>query len=167
MSYWPGVYPWTRSPRVFATGCENPFAYGEGNGWAWAVHAMHNWDAKDYDDVDYNAMCPNGAEIVVFVTEPCSAKGFPPAFAYHQDGRLILRFSFEDLQQRVGENPDHLSPELLAANLIGPQAGCGQQDDHGHDCFDHYYDDHGRLVKVIAGYFALPSPPLSPEVTAK
>ncbi|MET7921739.1 hypothetical protein ABZU45_39300 [Streptomyces avermitilis] len=144
-----------------------PLVYGEANGWAWAVHDMHNWDAEDYDDVDYNGMCPKSAEIVVFVTEPCSAKAFPPAFEYHRDGRTILCFSFEDIQQRVGENPDHLSPELLAANLIGPTAECGQQGDDGHDCFDHHYDDHERLVTVIADYFALPSPPLSAEVTAK
>ncbi|MFE2037451.1 hypothetical protein ACFXBB_30200 [Streptomyces scopuliridis] len=144
-----------------------PLAYGEANEWAWAVHDMHNWDAEDYDDVDYSSMCPDGAEIVVFVTEPCSAKAFPPAFAYHRDGRTILWFSFEDVQQRVGENPDYLSPELLAANLIGPTAECGQQGDDSHDCFDHHYDDHERLVTVIAEYFALPSPPLSAGVTAK
>ncbi|MFF2327682.1 MULTISPECIES: hypothetical protein [unclassified Streptomyces] len=146
-----------------------PLASGEADGWAWAVHDMHNWDIEDYDDVEYGALCPNGAEIVVFVTEPCSVKGFPPAFEYYRDGRLILRFNFEDLGQRVGANPDYLSPELLAADLIGPRAGCGQGDDPGHDCFD----DHGgcddrddrddeRLVKVITDYFALPSPPLSP-----
>lgn len=55
-----------------------PLAAGQANGWAWAVHDMHNWEAEDYDDVDYGGMCPDGAEIVVFVTEPCSAKGFLP-----------------------------------------------------------------------------------------
>ncbi|WP_406390709.1 hypothetical protein [Streptomyces sp. NBC_00887] len=141
-------------------------ASGEADGWAWAVHPMHNWEIEDYDDVDYDALCPDDVEIVVFVTEPCSAKGFPPAFGYHRDGRLVLWFSFEDVEQRVGANPDHLSAELLDAGVIGPDRECGHQEDQGHDCFDHHYDDHARLVKVIAGYFALPSPPLSAGVVS-
>ncbi|MFE7401892.1 hypothetical protein [Streptomyces sp. NPDC057557] len=181
MTHWiQGTFPGHEVNVVFARGMpldafvrclgdrlREPLAYSEANGWAWAVHDMHNWDAEDYDDVDYSGMCQDGAEIVVFVTEPCSAKAFPPAFGYHRDGRTILWFSFEDLQQRVGENPDYLSPELLAANLIGPTAECTQQDDDSHDCFDHHYDEHERLVTVIADYFALPSPPLSAGVTAK
>ncbi|MCX4533563.1 hypothetical protein OHA79_26230 [Streptomyces sp. NBC_00841] len=144
-----------------------PLAYGEAGGWAWAVHPMLNWEVEDYDPVNYRELCPDGAEIVVFVTEPCSAKAFPPAFEYYRDGRTILCFSFEDPQQRVGENPDYLSAELLAAQLIGPHAVCGDEVNGGHDCFDHHYDDHERLVKTIAGFFALPSPPLSAEVTAQ
>ncbi|WP_329124807.1 hypothetical protein [Streptomyces sp. NBC_01353] len=129
---------------------------------------MHNWDAEDYDNVDYRGLCPEDAEIVVFETEPCSAKAFPPAFGYYRNGRTILWFNFESLHQhRAGENPDYLSPELLAANLIGPTAECGKQDDDSHDCFDHHYEDHERLVTVIADYFTLPSPPLSEGVTAK
>jgi hypothetical protein len=176
-----GSYPGHEVNLVFARGMtldvltrslrdllREPLSCGEANGWAWAVHDMHNYDAEDYEPVNYNGICAAGVEIVVFETEPCSPKGFPPAFSYSRDGRTILCFSFEDLhQQRVGENPDYLSPELLAANLIGPDAECGQAGEAGHDCFDHYYDDHERLVKVIAGFFALPSPPLSPEVTAK
>ncbi|MER5748934.1 hypothetical protein [Streptomyces sp. NPDC002088] len=150
-----------------------PLAFGEADGWAWAVHDMLNWEADDYDTVNYNSMCADGAEIVVFVTEPCSAKAFPPDFAYHRGGRMILGFSFDGPQYRVGENPDYLSPELLAARLIGPDAACPQEGADTHDCFDHHYDDHERLVKAIADFFALPSPPLSvplspsPEVTAK
>jgi hypothetical protein len=91
------------------------------------------------------------------VTEPCSAKGFPPAFEYYHDGRLVLSFSFEDPQQRVGDNPDHLSPELLAAGLIGPDAHCPHEDDDGHDCWDHDHDDEERLVRVITDFFGLPT----------
>ncbi|GHA87180.1 MULTISPECIES: hypothetical protein [Streptomyces] len=144
-----------------------PLASGEADGWAWAVHEMLNGEIEDFDDVDYNALCPDGTEIIVFVTQPCSPKGFPPAFAYHRDGHLVLWFSFEDVRTRVGANPDHLSPELLAAGIIGPDTECGLADEFGHDCFDHFYDDHERLVKVIADYFALPSPPLTAEVASK
>ncbi|WP_244299154.1 DUF6461 domain-containing protein [Streptomyces viridochromogenes] len=142
-----------------------PLVTGEGNGWAWAVHDMLNAEIEDFDPVSYGPLSA-GAEIVVFVTEPCSAKAHPPHFEYYRDGRLITWFSFEDLTQRPGDNPDHLSAELLAAKLIGPDAECEKADDSGHDCFDHHYDDHNRIVRAVAGFFSLPSPPLSAEVTA-
>lgn len=143
-----------------------PLVSGEGNGWVWVVHDMLNAEIEDYDPVSYGEVSA-GAEVVVFVTEPCSAKAHPPHFEYYRDGRLITCFSFEDLTQRPGENPDYLSAELLAADLIGPGAGCAKADEGGHDCFDHHYEDHNRIVRAVAGFFALPSPPLSPAVTAR
>jgi hypothetical protein len=141
-----------------------PLVSGEGNGWAWVVHDMVNAEIEDFDPVPYGEISAV-AEIVVFVTEPCSAKAHAPHFEYYRDGRLITWFSFEDLTQRPGDNPDYLSAELLAAQLIGPDAGCEEADEGGHDCFDHHYEDHNRIVRAVAGFFALPSPPLSPEVT--
>lgn len=122
-----------------------PLAYGEGGGWAWAVHDMHNWDIEDYESVRYSDLCPRGVEIVVFVVDPCSAKAFSPEFEYYRDGRFVLGFSFESIGQRVGDNPDYLSEELLAANLIGPDAVYDGR------------DDHERLVQAIADFFELPS----------
>ncbi|MEU6223934.1 hypothetical protein [Streptomyces sp. NPDC047042] len=122
-----------------------PLACGEGDGWVWAVHDMHNWETEDYDSVRYGDLCPRGVEIVVFVVDPCSAKAFAPEFAYYRDGRFVLGFSFESIGQRVGDNPDHLSEELLAANLIGPGARFEGR------------DDHERLVRTISDYFGLPS----------
>lgn len=145
-----------------------PLAHGEAGGWAWAVHDMVNGEIGDYDEVDYPRVCPEGAEVVVFVTEPCSAKAHGPHFCYYRDGRTTLFFSFEDLQSRVGENPDYLSAELLAADLIGPGADClAQETDPDHDCFDHHYDNEDRLVRTIAEAFALPSPPLAAGVGAQ
>ncbi|WP_041820295.1 hypothetical protein [Streptomyces davaonensis] len=144
-----------------------PLDRGEDGGWSWAVHDMVNAEIEDFDPVNYRRVCPDGTELVVFVTEPCSVKGFPPDFEYYRDGRLILRFSFEDLGQRVGDDPDHLSPELLAANLIGPDSHCPHEDDLGHDCWEHTEDDRGRLMKTLVGHFALPSPPLAAEWTAR
>ncbi|MFF2011829.1 hypothetical protein ACFVWY_22490 [Streptomyces sp. NPDC058195] len=136
-------------------------------GWAWAVHDMVNEEIEDYNGVDYRRLCPQGTELVVFETEPCSAKAHGPSFEYHRDGRLVLAFSFENIGQRVGENPDHLSAELLAAGLIGPGAECEEADaKDGHDCFDHHYDDEDRLVRTIAGAFGLPSPPLARKVVS-
>ncbi|MFI6806360.1 hypothetical protein ACIBO6_15240 [Streptomyces luteogriseus] len=142
-----------------------PLVSGKNNGWVWVVHDMLNAEIEDFDPVPYGQL-GTGGELVVFVTEPCSAKAHPPHFEYYRDGRLIICFSFEDLTQRPGDNPDHLSAELLEAKLIGPDAECEQAGQGGHDCFDHHYEDHNRIVRAVAGFFALPSPPLSPEVTA-
>ncbi|MFD5871499.1 hypothetical protein [Streptomyces sp. NPDC060322] len=98
------------------------------------------------------------------MTGPCSAKTHGPEFWYCRDGRTVLHFSFEDVGARVGENPDHLSAELLAANLIGPGSGCGPEDDGDHGFCDHHFDDEDRLVKVVAEFFVLPSPPLYGQV---
>ncbi|MFF4393364.1 hypothetical protein ACFY0G_42625 [Streptomyces sp. NPDC001552] len=35
---------------------------------------MLSWDSGDYDVADYRRLCPDGGELVVFVTEPCWAK---------------------------------------------------------------------------------------------
>jgi hypothetical protein len=69
-------------------------------------------ETGDDDPVDYQSLCEGGAEAVVFVLEPCSAKAHAPDFTYFRDGRCVLHFSFEDLGQRVGDNPDYLSAEL-------------------------------------------------------
>ncbi|MEV6653990.1 hypothetical protein [Streptomyces sp. NPDC051219] len=50
------------------------------------------------------------------------------SWSRYRDGRCVLHFSFEDLGQRVGDNPDCLSAELLNAGLIGPAAYCGMED---------------------------------------
>ncbi len=101
-----------------------PLACGEDGGWAWAVHDMPNGEIGDDAPVDYRSVCPAGTELVVFVTEPCSAQAHGPQFTYYRDGRTVLAFSFENVASRGGDDPDHLSPELLAAGLIGPDAYC-------------------------------------------
>lgn len=139
-----------------------PLAQGEANGWAWAVHDMVNGEDYDYEEVDYGRLCPQGAEVVVFVTEPCSAKAHGPHLVYYRDGRTTLFFSFEDFrQQRVGDNPDYLSAELFAAGVIGPAAECQEWKDGVHDCYEHEDADELRLVRTIADAFGLPSPPLA------
>ncbi|MFG2598757.1 hypothetical protein [Streptomyces sp. NPDC048462] len=145
-----------------------PLAHGEAGGWAWAVHDMVDEGSEDYAEVDYRPLCPEGTELVVFVTEPCSAKAHGPQFHYLRDGVPTLYFSFEDIGQRLGANPDYISAELLAANLIGPDAECEKwHADESHHCDEHEDGARERLVKTIAEAFALPSPPLAREVTAK
>lgn len=140
-----------------------PLAVGEAGGWAWAVHEMFDEESDDYAEVDYRRLCPDGTELVVLVTEPCSAKAHAPQVLYLRDGRTILFFTFEDLEQRMGENPDYMSAELLAANLIGPGAECDTwQADDDHDCFDHHDRDEDRVMKAIQDCFGLPPLPLGP-----
>ncbi|MFD7402805.1 hypothetical protein ACFV7R_09070 [Streptomyces sp. NPDC059866] len=67
----------------------------------------------------------------------------------------------------MGDDPDLLSPELLAANLIGPDAHCPHADDDDHACWEHASEDRERLMKVIADFYDLPSPPPAAEVTAR
>lgn len=142
-------------------------AEGEAGGWAWAVHDMENWEIEDYDDIDYTRLCSPRGEIVVIVTEPCSAKAHGPNFTYLRDGKWVLHFSFEDVEERVGDNPDYMSAELLAANLIGPDAECvAWETDPSHDCDAHDFDKRERIMRAIAACFGLPSPPLAREVAA-
>ncbi|MBW5482178.1 hypothetical protein [Streptomyces bambusae] len=133
-----------------------PLSLGETDGWAWGVHEMVTAET-DGQEVDYRRICADGSELVVFVTEPCSVKAHAPRVMYFRDGRCILTFSLEDIEQRAGDNPDHLSPELLAAGLIGPDAYCDEDEaDDGHDCFDHCADDRARIVQVVVDFFGLP-----------
>ncbi|WNI23279.1 hypothetical protein [Streptomyces sp. ITFR-16] len=145
-----------------------PLAEGEAGGWVWAVHDMVNDELEDWENVDYPQVCPQGAEVVVFVTEPCSAKAHGPGFSYLRDGGWTLSFSFEDLSQRGGDNPDYLSAELLAAGLIGPGSECTEwETEEGHDCYEEHESDREiRIARAIAEAFALPSPPLALAVTA-
>ncbi|MFF7191935.1 hypothetical protein ACFZAR_43980 [Streptomyces sp. NPDC008222] len=121
-----------------------PLAYGKGTDWGVMMHDMLSWESGDYDLADYQQLCLDGGELVVFVTEPCIAKAHGPSFAYHRGGRLITAFSFETPYYRVGEEPDLLLSDLTAANLIGPQADLDRD------------DNEERIVEAISGYFSLP-----------
>lgn len=120
-----------------------PLGYGKGADWGVVMHDMLGWDSDDYGLVDYGRLCRAGGELAVFVTEPCIAKAHGPEFGYYRDGRLITGLSFEIPSHGVGERPDLLAPALTAANLIGPQAECGG-------------DDEIRIARSIAAHFSLP-----------
>ncbi|MFJ3925198.1 hypothetical protein [Streptomyces sp. NPDC090022] len=150
-------------------GHEVNLVLGEGDGWTWAVHEMVTAET-DFAPVDCHRLGPEGVEPVVLVTEPCSAKARPPEFRYVRAAHTVLRFGVDDLQQRVGQDPEHLSPALLAAGLIGPDAyGEAADEDDGHTCYDHRADDRARLLRVITDFFGLPALPPSfpPEATAR
>ncbi|WP_217245698.1 hypothetical protein [Streptomyces sp. AC602_WCS936] len=121
-----------------------PLAYGKGTDWGLLMHDMLSWEENDYDVVGYGPLSAGGGELVVFVTEPCSVKGHRPSFEYHRDGHLITAFSFEALSQPWGEQPDLLSPALMAARLTGPAADL---DSTGNTL---------RTAQAITDFFALP-----------
>lgn len=121
-----------------------PLAYGKGADWGLMMHEMLSWNSDDHELADYRRLCSDGGELAVFVTEPCWAKAHRPWFDYYRDGSLITGFSFENLRDRVGENPDLLLTDLTAARLTGPQADLNGD------------DSEERTVQAIAGFFSLP-----------
>jgi len=124
-----------------------PLAYGKGPGWSVILHDLFGWNSDDYSEADYGPLCAAGGELAVFVTEPCVAKAHGPWFSYYRDGRLITGFSFENLRDPWGEDPDLLRPSLTRARLIGPEAEPDRDD----------WDDHEeRTVEAIADFFRLP-----------
>lgn len=60
-----------------------PLAYGKGTHWGVMMHDMLGWNTGDYCYADYRRVCPDGGELVVFVTEPCSVKAHRPWFSYY------------------------------------------------------------------------------------
>jgi hypothetical protein len=120
-----------------------PLAYGKGPDWGLMMHDMHSWEADD-EPAAYGPLCADGGELVVFVTEPCSVKAHRPEFLYYRDGRLITCFGFEAPRYRAGEEPDLLLSALTAANVVGPHAELGGD------------DDEERIVRAIADFFSLP-----------
>lgn len=121
-----------------------PLAYGKGEEWGVIMHDMLGWDAGDFEPTGYGPLCADGGELVVFVTEPCSAKAHGPWFEYYRDGRLIAFLSFESLDDGAGEEPDLLLPALTAARLAGPRA-----DLEGEDVEE-------RIARAVSGFFNLP-----------
>ncbi|MGW5100834.1 hypothetical protein [Streptomyces sp. NPDC004100] len=119
-----------------------PRAYAKGDDWGVLMHDMLAWDCADtgdYEGADYAALCPPGAELAVFVTEPCVAKAHGPFFAYYRDGSLHTAFSFESPTDGVGPAPDHFLPAVTEV----------EEDEDGDDREE-------RLVAAITRFLDLP-----------
>ncbi|MEU3899490.1 hypothetical protein [Streptomyces sp. NPDC045251] len=122
-----------------------PLAYGKGTDWSLLMHDMLSWEENDYGLVGYGPLSAGGAELAVFVTEPCAVKGHRPSFEYYRDGRLITAFSFDDLFAHPwGEEPDLLLPALTDARLVGPAADLGGS------------DVEVRTARAVTDFFGLP-----------
>ncbi|MEW2129100.1 hypothetical protein [Streptomyces sp. NPDC005435] len=124
-----------------------PRAYAKGDDWCVLTHDMPAWDCADTDDHDgahYTALCPPGAELAVFITEPCGVKAHGPTFEYYRDTRLHTALSFESPADGVGHAPDFLLPALTEAGLTGPLS---EADRHDHE---------ERTVEAITRFLGLP-----------
>ncbi|MET8407346.1 hypothetical protein ABZV34_04410 [Streptomyces sp. NPDC005195] len=108
-----------------------PFAHGNATAagdWGVIVHHMFNRD--DYDEIDYRELCPQGAELVVFVPNPCVAKAHGPKAYHYQDGRASSCIDYEDPGQ-VGEYwPNKMAPMITAAGLDHQSATYEEQLTH-------------------------------------
>ncbi len=97
-----------------------PFAYGNDTapgGWGVIVHHMFNPSRDDYDEIDYRGLCPQGAELVVFVPNPCIAKAHGPKAYHYKDGQISSCIDYE-APDHVGEYwPNKLAPLITAAGL--------------------------------------------------
>lgn len=97
-----------------------PFAHGTDTApgdWGVIVHHMFNRD--DYDEIDYRELCPEGAELMVFVPNPCVAKAHGPKAYHYKDGRISSCIDYED-PEYVGEHwPNKMAPLISAAGLDG------------------------------------------------
>ncbi|MFG3224115.1 hypothetical protein ACGF07_04930 [Kitasatospora sp. NPDC048194] len=119
-----------------------PLAYGNEaapGGWGVIVHNLYNSSRNDYDDIDYRRLCPQGAELVVFVPNPCIAKAHGPKAYHYKDGRISSCIDYER-PDHVGEYwPNELAPLITAAGL-----------DHGSRDFRQ------QLTALICNHLGLP-----------
>ncbi|GEC04532.1 hypothetical protein SSP24_21870 [Streptomyces spinoverrucosus] len=97
-----------------------PFAYGNDaapGDWGVIVHPMFNPARGEFDDIDYRKLCPEGAELMVFIPNPCVAKGHGPKAYHYKDGRISSCIDYED-PAYIGEYwPNKMAPLITAAGL--------------------------------------------------
>lgn len=120
-----------------------PFAYGNDaapGDWGVIVHHMFNPSRGDFDDIDYRRLCPQGAELMVFVPNPCIAKAHGPKAYHYQDGQISSCIDYEE-PDYVGEYwPNKMAPLITAAGL------------------DHENDNYGeQLTQLICDHLGLPA----------
>jgi hypothetical protein len=127
-----------------------PFAQGNDparGDWGVIVHHMYNPVRGDFDEIDYSRLCPEGAELMVFVPNPCVAKAHGPKAYHYKDGRISSCIDYED-PEYVGEYwPNEMSSLITAAQL--------DPEDEDHE---------QRLTRLICGHLGLPA--LDPDTVA-
>ncbi|MFE7277571.1 hypothetical protein [Streptomyces sp. NPDC057623] len=119
-----------------------PFAYGPApasGDWGVVVHHMFNPSRDDFDDIDYRLLCPPGAELTVFVPNPCIAKGHGPHAYHYKDGSISSCVDYEDPAYSGEYWPNKLAPLIAAAGL---------------DCENDDYEE--RLTRLICDHLGLP-----------
>ncbi len=108
--------------------------------WGVIVHHMFDPSSDDYDGVNYRELCSQGAELVVFVPNPCIAKAHGPHAYHYKDGRTSSCVNYET-PEYVGEYwPNKLAPVITAAGL-----------DHQHATYEE------QLPQLISDHLGLPA----------
>ncbi|MFJ1973799.1 hypothetical protein ACIO93_34645 [Streptomyces sp. NPDC087903] len=120
-----------------------PFAYGNDatpGDWGVIVHHMFNPSHDGYDEIDYRELCPQGAELMVFVPNPCTAKAHGPKAYHYKDGQISSCMDYED-PDYVGEYwPNKMVPLITAAGL-----------DHQNETYEE------QLTQLICDHLGLPA----------
>ncbi|MFE0424065.1 hypothetical protein [Streptomyces sp. NPDC058953] len=119
-----------------------PFAHGEENPpgeWGAVVHHLHHPARGEFGDTDYRRLCPPGAELVVFVPNPCLAKGHGPQMYHYRDGEAVSCVDYEDPEQAGEYWPNELAPFIAAAGI-----------DYENENYDR------RLTRLICDHLGLP-----------
>lgn len=97
-----------------------PFAYGNDTApgdWGMLVHPMFNPSRNDYDEIDYRELCPQGAELMVFVPNPSLAQAHGPKAYHYEDGRLSSCVDYEDPDYAGEYWPNKMASVITAAGL--------------------------------------------------
>jgi hypothetical protein len=118
-----------------------PFASGNDTAPGdWGVIVHHMFNRHDYDEIDYRELCPPGAELMVFVPNPCVAKAHGPKAYHYKDGQVSSCIDYED-PDYVGEYwPNKMAPLITAAGL-----------DRQHETYEE------QLTQLICDHLGLPA----------
>ncbi|MEU3601656.1 hypothetical protein ABZ714_23480 [Streptomyces sp. NPDC006798] len=121
-----------------------PFAYGGDvppGGWGVVVHPMCDPAHGGFGDIDYRGLCPPGAQLMIFVPEPCAAKAHGPQAFHYRDGEAVTCIDYEDPEGSGEYWPNEMAP-LIAASGI--------------DLEDEGYER--RLTRLICDHLGLTEP---------
>ncbi|QIQ02099.1 hypothetical protein [Streptomyces liangshanensis] len=104
--------------------------------WGVVVHPMYDPARGDYDLIDHRKLCPPGAELVVFVPNPCVAKAHGPQAYHYRDGRTVSCVDYEAPAEVGAYWPNELAPVITDAGLA--------------------LDNEEQLTRLISDHFGLP-----------
>ncbi|MGW7381415.1 hypothetical protein [Streptomyces sp. NPDC054794] len=120
-----------------------PFAYGPDaapGDWGVIVHHMLNPSRGEFADIDYRKLCPQGAELMVFIPNPCVAKAHGPKAYHYKDGQISSCIDYEGPEHSGEYWPNAMAPLITAAGL-----------DHENDNYEE------QLTQLICDHLGLPA----------
>ncbi|WP_405778698.1 hypothetical protein [Streptomyces sp. NBC_00859] len=131
-----------------------PFAHGNDpapGDWGVIVHPMYNPSRDDFDETDHRSLCPRGAELMVFVPNPCVGKAHGPKAFHYKDGRISSCIDYEG-PATVGEYwPNRLAPVITGAALA-----YGNENGNYDNCanYDNYEE---QLTQLLCDHLGIPA----------